>query len=966
MKKCEKCNEHYSDEMMFCPICGGNLVDSGNICQSCGKEVPIQFKFCPYCGNNMEVDEIKSTPAIENESPEYHKDEEEPQAETVANEEKFQSEVVADEEDDNMISFKIGNDVFKYPQAIDDIKLLRLSCLNISETLQDACESYLNNCNGIISMLNDNVEKKLENTLESELKKLVDQFVKLGYYDLDFDEVWSEYTELSSFNKLQEYLSDVRQAAIEIEEWVQSEKDRREYRKDSRTRLVGGGFGLTGAAKGIAKAGAVNMTTGAAHSVFNFFGNLSTDSKASDRRSELFNHVKNNLPDLFSVAGLNFSVPIINNIDVPVYNSEKNNKINDKIEQGLINEKDAVALLIQSIHDNPFISRTYKLLMERVPKDYEYDVYNMASYFKTTNDNGNISYAGDDYTFLDEFEESHTFFDKFIDNEDEFEIIQSCQTDLETLCNKYGLEEFFDDDMELLDDEDIDDLVDKYIISGKLNELNNIKLNLTLLKKEICVLNGENIEGFKKLDKYVSCSWFVEKYRNECDNIIKFVDPGIAILEAMESGDVKRFIELDSIRATENNRGWDYFDEKENPKGYEIALCYFLLGAANKDALSEFHIGLLYNNRIENNTAKCKFWFKLADGHGNPNAHDTLIDNRELFEKYKDISFEEAISGNEFNGLFASYALPSYIKTREAELATKRLAYIKEGKVVQFFAMDSEPVDNYQKAKEYSQKSSFQYQDDVVMAYYLKGAINDDPKCQYMLASTYASTAKSWEDAEIVKYWMTRASKNGLSKATEYLLKNKTYFDDIKDIDNECYVLKSIPSKYIFTAYIIKKRLNAGLKPEFIDKSNDAIMSQVRSLVLKASLETSLYIYGKIDQRKLSSAMSSYAYSANINKNDVIVYFDSTFFGGGEDGFILTPSLLISDRLPFAIYYDDLEYIRNDDGTLRIMQKNQKAEQQFTGYIANKEINTAMKIFHKLLGGTGCYNDENELVRINF
>ena len=71
----------------------------------------------------------------------------------------------------------------------------------------------------------------------------------------------------------------------------------RSARKDSRFRVVGGGFGIGGAAKGIATAGAINLATGMAHSIFNgidgFFTNSSIDSSMKKSVKSYTSQIKN-------------------------------------------------------------------------------------------------------------------------------------------------------------------------------------------------------------------------------------------------------------------------------------------------------------------------------------------------------------------------------------------------------------------------------------------------------------------------------------------------------------------------------------------------------------------------------------------------------------------------------------------------------------------------------------------------
>lgn len=62
----------------------------------------------------------------------------------------------------------------------------------------------------------------------------------------------------------------------------------RELRKDTRFQVVGGGFGVSGAVQGMATAGAINLTTGALHSLVNSFGNAMSEAEAQRQKSDFF------------------------------------------------------------------------------------------------------------------------------------------------------------------------------------------------------------------------------------------------------------------------------------------------------------------------------------------------------------------------------------------------------------------------------------------------------------------------------------------------------------------------------------------------------------------------------------------------------------------------------------------------------------------------------------------------------
>ena len=67
----------------------------------------------------------------------------------------------------------------------------------------------------------------------------------------------------------------------------------RKQRRENRSRLEGGGFGLAGAAKGIAVAETVNLAFGAAHMVFNGLGKLGSSIAASNKKNQILHNPQN-------------------------------------------------------------------------------------------------------------------------------------------------------------------------------------------------------------------------------------------------------------------------------------------------------------------------------------------------------------------------------------------------------------------------------------------------------------------------------------------------------------------------------------------------------------------------------------------------------------------------------------------------------------------------------------------------
>ena len=65
MKTCPKCKNEYTDDMLFCPKCGTNLVNKTQeyVCPTCGKTLPKDLpQFCPYCGQQMDLSPFNVLP----------------------------------------------------------------------------------------------------------------------------------------------------------------------------------------------------------------------------------------------------------------------------------------------------------------------------------------------------------------------------------------------------------------------------------------------------------------------------------------------------------------------------------------------------------------------------------------------------------------------------------------------------------------------------------------------------------------------------------------------------------------------------------------------------------------------------------------------------------------------------------------------------------------------------------------
>ena len=144
---------------------------------------------------------------------------------------------------------------------------------------------YQNNNRGIVNVI-ENTPEQIQRAIEPTIDYCIQTLVDHGILTIDqsrFEEMYED--DLSLWQKPYLRICD-KYAEITME---QDELDAyRVARRENRGRWVGGGFGLGGAIKGAATAGALNMVSGAAHMVVNGIGKLISSSSASSAMRKIF------------------------------------------------------------------------------------------------------------------------------------------------------------------------------------------------------------------------------------------------------------------------------------------------------------------------------------------------------------------------------------------------------------------------------------------------------------------------------------------------------------------------------------------------------------------------------------------------------------------------------------------------------------------------------------------------------
>ena len=144
--------------------------------------------------------------------------------------------------------------------------------------------AYRENC-GLVDVINhapEQIHGAIQPTIHFCIQTLVDHGV-LTIDEKKFEELYEEALSLwqKPYLRICDQYADITMEQDELDAY-------RVARRENRGRWVGGGFGLGGAIKGAATAGALNMVSGAAHMVVNGIGKIFSSASASSAIRKIF------------------------------------------------------------------------------------------------------------------------------------------------------------------------------------------------------------------------------------------------------------------------------------------------------------------------------------------------------------------------------------------------------------------------------------------------------------------------------------------------------------------------------------------------------------------------------------------------------------------------------------------------------------------------------------------------------
>lgn len=366
-----------------------------------------------------------------------------------------------------------------------------------------------------------------------------DILIEHGVYDADRKMLINKYGEeiFHAWSSLDAAVN-IKQGQAQAK--VEAERQAREYRKASRGRMVGGGFGVKGAVKGIAMAGTYNFTSGLLHSGANAIGNSISRSKSQKELQHLY---ENELRESVNVA-IHTCVQVIGVIIIAELGLDVPDGIEERVATLFNNfpkvpQEDQPVVAAQIIALAPWDVRTYMLLLPKFG-DPDGELYRLAKQAS----------AG----MLTSFNS--------VRKDVLSQTIKSLQPQISTLVEKTSIEDF--DSAAFLAERDkfLDVIKEKAMWLGCKPEEDMTTQNLKSLEWEVSKLCREKEEATRTFNGEVyETRELAEKARGNFQQAQKLV-------QASKNADYQQVCEnLEKVQAINDSEPkgtvWDFLDQIE-------------------------------------------------------------------------------------------------------------------------------------------------------------------------------------------------------------------------------------------------------------------------------------------------------------------------------------------------------------------------------------------------------------------
>ena len=316
-------------------------------------------------------------------------------------------------------------------------------------------EEYDENCHDIEDVV-EYVKKRGGQWFAHIAKGCISELEKEKVYLLDLNSYTKKYLQGDYFEEFFGICNAINEQYLQIVDAEKAAAEYRRMRKASRGKFSGGGFGISGALKGAAKASLMNMATGAAHSMVNAFGDLGTAGSVARQKKKLFEEcgIKEAILEAFYNAIFNMRWTLIHAMECEVgkkymYPDDEDIKISEILYQKLVSGKvpdDDIPMIIgQLVRANPYHMPFYKFYIRKYgDKDHTID---------KLGEDLDLNIYGVKYSILGDF-----LHERFPEDEVDIDEVRNVA---KSVANFYGIEQVWKDmveDMYIEEDEEDEEI----------------------------------------------------------------------------------------------------------------------------------------------------------------------------------------------------------------------------------------------------------------------------------------------------------------------------------------------------------------------------------------------------------------------------------------------------------------------------------------------------------------------------
>lgn len=288
-------------------------------------------------------------------------------------------------------SFMIGNDEIVFEGPVVEYNELKIFS---DETITELSHKYQAQ---ILNIDDADEAKELFLSISSQLTheyymSFSTYFLNKGMFDFSEDNLDNsskfEWANEPVINAVSEYSDTI--------DLINGDRDedfaRREMRKESRGRVIGGGFGLEGAIGGMVTAGAMNLATGLAHSAFNLIGDSISAYSAYSKKHKVLDVFKKQFISSLIESTKRIFLIINEQLETTVqFDTRKAENITNNVIQGKLKGDIVSQALRSALLADPYYGEAYVTFTEKYP-DLEKDIISVAKFFHAD--------LGDAYTIL--------------------------------------------------------------------------------------------------------------------------------------------------------------------------------------------------------------------------------------------------------------------------------------------------------------------------------------------------------------------------------------------------------------------------------------------------------------------------------------------------------------------------------------------------------------------------------------